>query len=387
MKNDLKIQGTYVFAKNQKAYQSGDFRYIINQGGARSSKTHSILQLLISICLLSPKTKVSVVRRSLPLLRRTSYGDFINLMLDLNLYTLKNHNKTSNIYTFHNGSSVEFFGVEAAKDLKGAERDILFCNEANELSYEEYFQLTLRTKQTIFMDFNPSDTTSWVYDLIKDDRSILIKSTFKDNPYLPPSQLEEYNRLINCDPNMYRIYALGEVPFASSKVYNHFRQYVDDIEADDWCYGLDFGYTHPCALVKVMYKDNKIYVEELLYESNLTTSDLVNRMRLILDDNKPVYCDSARPDIITELRRAGIKAMESDKKVKEGINELRSSEIYINIEAFNIWREYKVYSYKTKGDTILEEVIKENDDAMDAIRYAIFSNKRTKKDLRKVRFY
>jgi phage terminase large subunit len=386
MKNDLQIKGTYVFVKNQKAFENGH-RYIINQGGARSSKTHSILQLLISICLLKPNTKVTIVRRSLPLLRRTSYGEFIKLLKSMNLYSLNNHNKTSNIYTFHNDSSIEFFGVVEAKDLKGAERDILFCNEANELSYEEFFQLNIRTKYTIFMDFNPSDTTSWVYDLIKDDRAILIKSTYKDNPYLPPSQLEEYNRLINCDPNMYRIYALGEVPFASSKVYNHFRQYADDIEPEEWCYGLDFGYTHPCALVKVMWKENKIYVEELLYESNLTTTDLINRMRIIISDNKPIYCDSARPDIIEELKRFGLNARESDKKVKEGINEVRVSEIYINIESVNIWKEYKVYSYKTKGETILEEVIKENDDALDAMRYAIFSSKRTKKDLRKIRFY
>ena len=376
MNNELEIKHTKIFTDNLKYFDEG-FRYILNQGGSRSSKTYSICQLLIYLCL-TRKITVSIVRQSLPSLRGSVMRDFFEIMKDLNLYKQSNHQKTENYYKFPNGSIVEFFATIDDQKLRGRKRDILYMNEANEISFSEFNQLVLRTTGTIFIDYNPSDTESYLYDLLKEDKSILIKSTYLDNPFLGQEQIDYIENLINVDQNYYKVYALGERPISETRIYNHFKLYSDEQNPTDWCYGLDFGYNHPSALVKIMYVGNKIYIKELLYEQHLTISDLVSKVRSLIMDNKPIYCDSARPEIITELRSKGLNSKSSNKSVKEGINAVKSSEIYIEVNSINILKEYKLYSWKTNGEQILDEPVKLNDDAMDSLRYAIFTHQKKK---------
>jgi phage terminase large subunit len=374
---EIQIDHTIIFSKNLDAYEKG-FRFITNQGGSRSSKTYSIIQLLIFLCLTNPKLQVSVVRKSFPSLRGSVLRDFIEIMDFLGLYKLSNHNKTEQRYTFDNKSTLEFFSIDNAQKVRGRKRDICYCNEANELDFDDFQQLSLRTNKCLFIDFNPSDSEHWLYDLLKDNRSTLIKSTYKDNIYLDTEIVTEIENLINVDENYYKIYALGERPTATTRIYTHFRQYIDEVDYNDWCYGLDFGYNHPSALVKVGFNDNKCYCKEILYENKLTISELVDKVKNLVTDRKTIYCDSARPDVIEELRRVNLMVQTSDKAVKEGINEVKSKEIYINVESENLWKEYKLYSWKSKGDLIYDEPIKLNDDGLDALRYAIFSHKKRK---------
>ena len=375
--SELKISHTEVFTRNLDAFDLG-FRYILNQGGSRSSKTHSILQLLIYLAL-TRKLDISVVRQSLPTLRETSMKDFFNIMKELGIYNVMSHNKTSRVYTFPNGSTVEFFATIDDQKLRGRKRDILYMNEANEISYPEFNQLALRTSSSIFIDYNPSDTESYLYDLLKDkNRSTLIKSTYKDNPFLEQEQVDYIENLINVDENWYKVYALGERPISESRIYSHFKLYSDRQNPTDWCYGLDFGYNHPSALVKVMFVGDKIYVEELLYKQKLTVTELITEVRMLINDNKNIYCDSARPEIISELRQHGLQAKESNKSVKEGINAVKSSQIYMDVNSTNLLKEYKLYSWKMKGEQVTDEVIKMNDDGMDAMRYAIFTHQKRK---------
>lgn len=377
MGKELEINHTEVFSRNLDAYEQGH-RYILNQGGSRSSKTYSLLQLIIYLCL-TRKISVSIVRQSLPSLRGSVMRDFFEIMKELELYDVSNHQKTENYYKFTNGSVVEFFATIDDQKLRGRKRDILYMNEANEISFTEFNQLALRTTGSIFIDYNPSDTESYLYDLLKDEKkSVLIKSTYKDNPFLGQEQIDYIENLINVDENYYKVYALGERPTSESRIYSHFKLYSDKQNPSDWCYGLDFGYNHPSALVKVMYVDNRIYVEELIYKQHLTVTELVTEVRRLIPDDKPIYCDSARPEIISELRKMGLQAKESNKSVKEGINAVKSSEIYIEVNSSNILKEYKLYSWKTKGEKVMDEVVKLNDDAMDAIRYAIFTHQKKK---------
>jgi len=374
---ELQIDHTIVFSKNLKAFEDGK-RFIVNQGGSRSSKTYSIIQLLIFLCLTKPKLQVSIVRKSFPSLRGSVLRDFLEVMNNLNIYDENNHNKTEQRYSFDNGSTLEFFSIDNAQKVRGRKRDICYCNEGNELTFDDFQQLSLRTTSTLFIDFNPSDTEHFLYDLMKDDRSILIKSTYKDNIYLSKDIITEIENLINVDENYYKVYALGERPISTTRIYSHFRQYVDEPPIDDWCYGLDFGYNHPAVLVKVKWSSGKIYIEEKIYETKLTINELIQKVSQIVNDGKTVYCDSARPDIIEELRRLGVKSIMSNKQVKEGINEVKSNEVYVHCDSVNTWREYKLYSWKSKGDQVFDEPIKVHDDAMDAIRYAIFTHKKKK---------
>jgi len=383
---ELEIKHTNVFSRNINKYNDGK-RFIVNQGGSRSSKTFSIIQLLIYICLTEPGKKVSIVRKSFPSLRGSVLKDFIEIMDSFGLYNVKNHNKTEHIYEFSNGSKIEFFSIDDSKKVRGRKRDICYINEANELFFEEFQQLSLRTTNTLFIDFNPSEEEHWIYELLKDDRSVLLKSTYKDNIFLHKDIVVEIENLINVDDNYYKIYALGEKPTSSSRIYTHFKQYTDDPETSNWCYGLDIGFVHNAALVRSSFIDNKVYVREMIYAQGLTTGDLCNQVRDKIKDNKPIYVDSARPDIIEQLKRMGLNAKSSDKQVKEGIDYVRSKEIYIHYEAINIWKEYKSYMYKTINEKISEEPIKINDDACDALRYSVYSHRKGNVNPDRIRFY
>jgi phage terminase large subunit len=373
---ELEIKHTGVFDKNYDALNDVNIRFLINQGGSRSSKTYSLCQMVIVYCLTNPGKLVAIVRKSFPSLRGTVMRDFIEVMRDLNIYDVSQHHKTENMYNFSNGSSIEFFSVDDEQKLRGRKRDVLWANEANELNFDEFNQLNMRTTTKLMFDFNPSDSEHFIYDLMKRDNCIVIKSTYKDNPFLGIDQVTEIENLINVDENYYKIYALGERPTSTSRIYTHFKQYVDEINDIDFCYGLDFGFNHPCSLIKTSFDNNKVYAKEEIYQSKMTTNDLISQMnKLGIDKSKSIYCDSARPEVIEEIRRAGYsRAQLSNKSVKEGIDKVKSMEIYIHIESINLWREYKLYSWKSNGDLIIDEPIKLNDDGMDAMRYAIHTH-------------
>lgn len=376
----LNIQHTPVFTWNYEALNDNNLRFIINQGGSRSSKTYSLCQMIIVYCLTNPGKVVSIVRKSFPSLRASVLRDFIEVMRDLNLYKLSDHHKTENMYNFPNGSAIEFFSVDDEQKLRGRKRDILWANEANELSFEEFNQLNMRTTDKLIFDFNPSDNENWLYDLINRDESRLIKSTYLDNPFLADDIVKEIENLINVDENYYKIYALGEKPIPITRIYTHFNQYDTITEPIiDTVYGLDFGYNHPSVLIKVDMTDSGYYCEEIIYQQFLTSGDLVSLFNQHgIDRNKYIYADYSRPEIITDLRRAGYNIKEANKEVKAGINTVKSNKVYIHKSSVNTLREYKMYSWKTNKEQILDEPIKLNDDSMDALRYAIHSHQKKK---------
>jgi phage terminase large subunit len=342
---ELTINGTSVFKKNLDALLNSKIRFVINQGGTRSSKTYSLCQLMIYYCLTNPNIVVSIVRKSFPALRSSVMRDLIDILKEMDIYRDNLHNKTEHIYEFPNGSMIEFFSVDNEQKLRGRKRNILWANEANELSFEEYTQLNLRTADKLYFDFNPSETFHWLYDLMRNDRAEQIHSTYKDNQFLSEDIKKQIEDLINVDEEYYKIYCLGEQAIAKSTIYSHqklFEIYPDTI--DNVVYGLDFGYNHPTALVKVSKSENKLYWEEIIYKSYLTTSDLIK----LLDEgdinkNTEILCDSARPEIIEELKRAGYNAKQANKSVKEGIDSIKASELYIHSNSVNLWKEIRAY--------------------------------------------
>lgn len=383
MSRELELKVTNVFERNQNAFENDKYRYVINQGGSRSGKSIAILQLLI-ITAISENKRITIVRKTLAS-AASIIEDFFGLLFKYEIYGLGTHNKTKNTFTFSNGSVVEFLGADNDLKLRGRKRDILFCNEVNELDFEEWLQLVMRTTGKIICDFNPSETEHFIYDVLKEEDSILIKSTYKDNPFLTDYQIQYIEDLIKVDINYYKIYALGEIPTSETRIFTHFKQFVDELNIEEMSYGLDIGFNHPTALVESKFIDNKVYVKELLYESGMTSNDLINRMILMgLNKNCNIYVDSARPDIIEDLRRNGFyKAVGADKKVKEGIDMMKSLEIYIHINSNNIMREYKLYNWKIVKEVVTDEPIKLHDDALDAIRYSIYSHKiKTRKSKR-----
>lgn len=375
---ELNINATPVFHKNYNFIHDKEYRFIINVGGTRSSKTYSLCQNMIIYALKYPNSTISIVRKTFPALRASVMRDMIFILRELGLYNEKNHNKTENIFKFDNGSMIEFFSVDDEQKIRGRKRDLLWANEANELTFDEFQQLNFRTTQKLVFDFNPSDSFHWLYDLELKEDCVKIHSTYKDNPFLEPEIVKQIEDLINVDKSYYDIYCLGLKATSKANIYSHQQEYNETpSNVEDYCYALDFGYNHPTALLKISRLENTFYVEEIIYQSLLTSTDLIGKMREIgVDKNKYIVADYARPEIIEELRRAGFNVINANKNVKEGIDAVKSSVLFIKNDAINTWKEIRNYKFKMKGDMILDEPVKFLDDAMDAMRYGILFMKK-----------
>ena len=365
----MDIKATAIFEKNYEAIL-GDKRFIINEGGSRSSKTYSLCQLMIIYCLQNNNKVVSVIRKTFPALRATVLRDFIEILKDIGLYKDENHNKSEQIYTFANGSMVEFFSVDNEQKIRGRKRDIAWCNEANELYFDDFTQLNMRTEDKLIFDYNPSDSASWLYELPADE-SIKIKSTYRDNPFLPESIKAQIEDLKRTDEALYQIYALGEKAISKSNIYSNW-SFVAHRPAKfvKYVYGLDFGYNHPTALMRVYYCDNDIYIEPVIYESYLTTTMLIEKLGTLgIEQTVTILADYSRPEIIQEMNIAGYDVQNANKVVKKGIDNLKSFGVICQDDKA-LRREYENYKWKKIADFITDEPVKLFDDAMDAIRYA-----------------
>jgi len=370
----MEVQAGPLFRKNLNAFNT-DKRFIVNQGGTRSSKTYSILQVLIVIAL-KVRLSVSAVSISFPHLRRGAIRDFKEIMEAMGLYDPEAHTITDQTYHFKNGSYIEFFSADDSGKVRGPGRDILFINEANLFNEETFRQLNVRTKRKVFLDYNPADAIHWIYDTILPRQdTIFIQSTYKDNPFLPAEQVAQIESYQSADPEFWRVYGMGERGAGQAAIFSHF-DYYDYVDYD-YNFGLDFGFNHPNALVKCHYDDGRLYFEQCLYRSHVTTPELIDLIKPIVT-SKYVYCDTARPEIITELRRAGINAYEATKNVKEGIDWMRSNRLYIQRNSIDLQKEMRQYKWKTKPNgEVLDEPVKIFDDLCDASRYAAMSFKNT----------
>ncbi len=369
--SQLQINSTVIFEQNFDALQDPSIRFIINQGGSRSSKTYSLCQVLIVYCLQNPNKVVSIVRKTFPALRATVMRDFFEVLKDLELYEKSAHNMSENIYRFANGSIVEFFSVDDEQKVRGRKRDIGWCNEANELWFEDFQQLNMRTETKMIFDYNPSDSSSWLYELPKNE-SLLIKSTYKDNPFLPESIIRQIEDLARTDEALYQIYALGEKAISKTNIFNTW-EFINQKPQrfKNYVYGLDFGYNHPTALMRVYWCEGDIYIEPVLYESYLTTSELIERFKqLNIENTVDILADYSRPEIIAEMQNAGFNVNNANKNVKSGLNAVKTFKVWCKQDE-NLKKEYENYKWKKIGDNITDEPVKLYDDAMDAVRYAV----------------
>jgi phage terminase large subunit len=366
----MEIKSTVIFEKNYEALNDPGIRFVINEGGSRSSKTYSLCQLVIIYCLQNNHKVVSVIRKTFPALRATVLRDFIEILKELNIYSVEDHNKSEHIYTFPNGSIVEFFSVDDEQKIRGRKRDIAWCNEANELYFDDFTQLNMRTESKLIFDYNPSESTSWLYELPQEE-SIMIKSTYKDNPFLPQNIRTQIEDLKRTDEALYQIYALGEKAISKSNIYSQW-SFVAHRPARfvKYVYGLDFGYNHPTALMRVYYCDNDIYIEPVIYESYLTTTMLIEKLATLgIEQTVSILADYSRPEIIQEMNIAGYDVINANKVVKKGIDNLKTFGVICQDDKA-LKREYENYKWKKVGDFITDEPVKLFDDAMDAIRYA-----------------
>ena len=212
----MDLYTTGIFEKNWNA----NSRIVCNQGGTRSSKTYSILQLIVLKCLQETDKIWSICRKIFPSLKATAMRDLFEILHKLDLYDVQKHNRSDSTYIL-NGNLIEFVAIDDPQKIRGRKRDYLFINEANEFSFEDWQQLVLRTTQQIYIDFNPSDEFHWIYDkIIPRDDCTFIKSTYKDNPFLQEETIKEIERL-KVDDNYWRIYGLGEKGISMATIFRN----------------------------------------------------------------------------------------------------------------------------------------------------------------------
>lgn len=378
--NLARIEGTIVLQKNLQARK----RIVVNEGGTRSSKTYSLAQLFITKLFdkSGPPTVLTIARKTLPALRASAMRDVFNIMKELGVYDEAHHNKTENIYR-QGRNELEFISVDEPQKVRGRKRDVLWMNEANEFTSEDFSQLIWRTTQQIFMDMNPVDPYHWIVEQVlpRDDVEY-IHSTYRDNRFLEKEIVKEIERLQKADENYWRIYGLGLRGATGTSIYTHWKL----VEAlpenpDDVFYGIDFGYNNKTAVARVALKDQEYTWDELLYESGLTNRDLIEKLLELKRDGFITkgmigYADAAEPDRIEELKRAGLNVRPADKSVHDGIDFVKSKALNITKRSINIQNEVKGYLWKTKDGRPLDEPVKENDHLMDACRYAAYSRQK-----------
>lgn len=370
-------QPSKVLYRTNKAYKYG-YPVICNEGGSRSGKSYSTIQILVSIATLHPGKRISIVSHSLPHIKRGAFRDFQQILKETNNWYDEWFSFTNFVYTFPNGSYIELFGLEDESKARGPGRDILFINEANLVARQLYDQLAMRTTGTIFLDWNPADFNSWVYQVADKEGNACIHSTYLDNIHnLSPNQIatiESYKDLP--DDFMWKVYGLGQRGASKELIYTGWKMCNELPGKGDIFFGLDFGYTVPTSLVKCEHYDGSNYVHEVIYLSGITTPELIERMKAAGLTSEMIYCDAAEPDRIDELIKAGFNAKKAIKDVVAGIVKVKSYPLYLTTNSKNLISEMTGYKWATdnNGEILDDKPVKANDHAMDAMRYAIMTH-------------
>lgn len=349
-------------------------------GGTSASKTISILLYLIALAQSDKKkTLTSVVAESIPHLKRGAIRDFKNILQAHNYWSDKNWNATDSIYTFETGSQIEFFSSDNGDKLRGARRDRLFINEANNNSFEAFNQLEVRTKEFCFLDWNPTNEF-WFYTEILGKREDVdfITLTYKDNEALSDEIVKAIEARKN-NKNWWSVYGLGQLGEVEGKIYKDWA-ILDELphEARLERYGLDFGYSNDPTAIVAIYKHNGGFIlDEIAFQKGLSNKQIADIL-----NNQPralVIADSAEPKSIDELKSYGVlvqPCIKGKDSINQGIQYVQDQRISVTKRSLNILKEYRNYLWQTdKEGKIINVPDVGFDHAMDAIRYGLDSYK------------
>lgn len=348
-------------------------------GGTSAGKTISILQILIDKAQsdTSP-TLTSIVSESFPHLRRGSMRDFLNIMQEHNYFDDTRWSKTDYIYTFETGSKIEFFSADQPSKVRGPRRDRLYINEANNVPHEAFDQLEVRTKDEIWLDWNPTNEFWW-YEFVAPERDHdFITLTYKDNEGLDP-QIVQSIEARKGNKAWWQVYGLGQLGEVEGKIYKDW-QIIDSVphEARLERRGLDFGYSaDPAALVAVYYYNGGYILDQELYRTGMRNQPIADLIKNLPEPQTLVIADSAEPKSIDDLALAGVVVQGAEKgqgSLSRGINHVQDQRISMTKRSVDLIREYRNYMWKFDRDGKQLDVPEGgNDHAMDALRYALES--------------
>lgn len=373
-RKSLGLSSTILFKQNYNATS----HIVVNQGGTSSGKTFSILQSLFCIACQQNKQVITVVGQDIPNLKAGALRDALSIYEGSEQIKsrVKTYNRSDRIFEFHNGTLIEFKSYDDAQDAKSGKRDYLFINEANGIIWDVYFELALRTRHRIFIDYNPNNNF-WVHEKVIGHEGVqLIISDHRHNPFTPPALSEKIEALKNADYELWKVYARGLTGKITGLIFNnwHICEAIPP-GARRVAAGLDFGYTNDETGCLEVYKQNgELWVDELFYETGLTNHDISKRMfETGLSKNTLIIADSAEPKSIEELIRLGWNIQGAKKgpdSIQNSIDILKRYKINVTRRSVNLRKELNRYKWRTDraGKTVNEPVDSWNH-LIDPLRY------------------
>ena len=379
------METTRVFDEIAKAYRDG-YRGVDSRGGTRSTKTYSALQFLVFLAVaLARKLVISVVSETLPHLKKGAIRDFEKILQDEGIISgaLRDDprwNATDHFFQFAQGTIIEFFSADSPGKVHGPSRDILFINEGQNIRWETANQLMIRTREFVIVDYNPTHEF-WAHtELATDPRFRTIVSTYEDNRFLTPAQIEDIERGKK-NANWWRVYGLGLTGQLEGVIYQ-FEQIdrMPDPQGLIRIGGLDYGFTNSkTAGVDILadVRRKRLYLDEMFYGSGMHNFDIIAALNAHGFPRKGprLYADCAEPKANSEIKLAGFNVWPSDKgkEITYQISFIQGWEIYVTKTSTNIIHEFRNYLWDTDRDgNRLNHPIKEFDHAMDAFRYGVF---------------
>lgn len=366
---------TSLLEKNKIAFDAG-IRRIVNAGGTSSSKTYSILQLLLIIALERKKpTSIHVCSETLPHLKLGAIRDFETILKGAGLYNEKNINKTD--LKYHFGSNyIQFFSADSPGKVTGPRRDILYINECCNIPYNIVSEMEMRTSECIFYDFNPV-ADFWISEKVLNlpsNEFELIKSNYLDNEMLPESITRDIELKAARDPNFKKIHIDVEFGTYEGLIFTKFNL-VDEMPPTlREVYGLDFGFTNdPTAIVDVRFNNGELWFDEMIYRTQMTNQDIIQFYKTI--DNKKIIADSSEPKSIEEIRRSGINiegAIKGSDSIRRGIDLMQSYPINVTKRSINLIKELRGYKWAVdRAGKQFNTPIEINNHCIDAARYGV----------------
>lgn len=385
------LDATWIYDETYHDLKEG-VRYIWHEGGARASKTYNIAIALIHWIAQTGKT-LDVVRLSNPALKGSVYIDLIEIATAMGLYSEARHNKTDQ-YMLVGKGRIRYYGVDDEQKVRGWKRDLLWMNEANEISSDKRRQLWMRTNESIVLDHNPTvDDDHWIVKLLESrvasGECRHYHSTYKDNPFLPGALVREIEAMQHDDPYGWQVYGLGLRGTNPAAVFDDVQLGTFDPQSDT-VYGTDFGFKDPFVVCEWGWRDSNppdvpratLYCRPLVYGTHMTTGDAIEALNeMKADKTKTMWCDSAEPDRILELRQAGYNAKPVHKApgVREASYDWMKRHRFVvdakadTAEAVKSELRRTRHKKKPGTDIYTDKVVDADDHVADTGRYGAFS--------------
>ena len=388
---ETKITCTTVFEKN---YHNPS-PIVVNVGGVRSSKSYSIAQCINAYALEYPGLAIGICRKVASTLTSSVVRPFIEVSNTFDNWSEGNFNKSERYYIYDHGdgnqkkSTIQFFGLDDVEKIKSTKFNLIWMEEATGFSFEDFSFLQTRLsaekpegwkRNQIILSLNPSDAKGWIRTkLLPQENVCLIESTYKDNPFLDEDYIRNIEALKENNPRMYKMLVLNQWGVSEGRVFDKWELYDEHTAPksfDQVIYGLDFGWNHATALIECSFKDNAVYLKEVIYKNHINNGELIALMDAAgVNKDLTMIADSAEPDRIDEIFAKGYQCIEGIKKIEvvKTINILQNYKIYIHKDSKNLQSEFDDYEWKKNmaGQYLDKlEPDKQHDDGIAAVRYA-----------------